>query len=162
MHVLNEINYLYNKKLNKMSGGCIFVSLIVTLTCFGILWFEDLWTNFYHWGPPFQVGSIRIVNWQQWWIFVGLLVLYQASDVYIEETIGRDFERKHIKKETFSDYELFVLACYNFYKWLGTILHILVAVTRVDVWLAIAFVDTVARLCMWHQPNGRRPRVFTY
>lgn len=144
-----------------MSGGCIFVSLIVTLTCFGILWFEDLWTNFYHWGPPFQVGSIRIGDWRQWWVFVGLLVLYQVADVYIEETTGREMERKHIKKEKFGDYELFVLACYNFYKWLGTILHILVAVTRVDIWLAIAVVDTFARLCMWHANTGRRPRVFT-
>lgn len=161
MHVLNEIKYLYDKMSNKMSGGCIFVSLIVTLTCFGILWFEDLWTNFYHWGPPFQVGSIRIGDWRQWWVFVGLLVLYQVADVYIEETTGREMERKHIKKEKFGDYELFVLACYNFYKWLGTILHILVAVTRVDIWLAIAVVDTFARLCMWHANTGRRPRVFT-
>ena len=48
----------------------------------------------------------------------------------------------------------------NFYKWLGTILHILVAVTRVDVWLLIAFVDTIARAIMWHEndQNGRRPR----
>jgi len=145
-----------------MKGALVFISLIVTLSGFGILWVEDLWTNFWHWGPPFQVGSIQIKNWQEWGFFVGLLLLYQISNVYIEETTGRDMERKHIKKEAFTDYELFVLACYNFYKWLGTILHILVAVTRVDVWLAIALVDTLVRLCVWHESKGRRPRVFTY
>ncbi|MDA7838899.1 hypothetical protein N9A45_01030 [bacterium] len=146
-----------------MPGECIFVSLTVTLVCFGILWVDDLWANFYHWGPPFQVGSIMISSWRDWWIFVGLLVLYQASDVYIEETLGRKIERKHIKKEPFQDSELFTLACYNFYKWLGTILHILVAVTRVDVWLAIAVVDTFVRMCMWRSSsgNGRKPRVFS-
>jgi len=145
-----------------MSGSCIFISLLITLVCFCILWAEDLWTDFYTWGPPFQIGSIVIETWGRWWVFVGLLVLYQASHVYIEETTGRQLERKHIKQEPFTEHELFVLACYNFYKWLGSILHILVAVTRVDVWLAIAAIDTVVRLCMWHSSPGRKPRVFTY
>ena len=79
-----------------MSGACIIVSLIITLACFGVLWFEDAWSDFYHWGPPFQVGSIVIETWGRWWVFVGLLVLYQASNVYIEETSGREFERKHL------------------------------------------------------------------
>lgn len=143
-----------------MPGHFIFVSLFVTIVCFGILWAEDLWTNFYHWGPPFQVGSIMISTWRDWWIFVGLLILYQASDVYIEETLGRKIERQHIQKESFDNDQLFTLACYNFYKWLGTILHILVAVTRVDVWLAIALVDTIVRLYMWKSTTGRKPRIF--
>jgi hypothetical protein len=65
-----------------MKGALVFISLIVTLSGFGILWVEDLWTNFWHWGPPFQVGSIQIKNWQQWGFFVGLLLLYQISNVY--------------------------------------------------------------------------------
>lgn len=145
-----------------MSGIVVFLSLIVTLVCFVFLWVEDCWEDFYHWGPPFQIGSIVIQTWTRWWTFVGLLVLYQGSHVYIEETFGRDMERKHIKKQDFDDYELFTLACYNFYKWLGTVLHILVAVTRIDIWMAIAAVDTIVRLTLWHSSaNGRRPRVFT-
>ena len=141
-----------------MSAGCLFVSLLVTLVCFAVLWVEDLWADFYHWGPPFTVGSIVIQTWGRWWVFVGLLVLYQAAHVYIDETSGRRFERKHLTGEKFTDTELFVLCCYNLYKWLGTILHILVAVTRVDIWLAIAVVDTLARTAMRYSSNGRRAR----
>lgn len=141
-----------------MSGACIIVSLIITLACFGVLWVEDAWSDFYHWGPPFQVGSIVIETWGRWWVFVGLLVLYQASNVYIEETSGREFERKHLNKQKFTNEELFILCCYNFYKWLGTILHILVAVTRVDIWLAIALIDTIARGSMWYSYEGRTSR----
>lgn len=144
-----------------MNGLFVFGSLIITLILFGVLWAEDLLHDFWHWGPPFQVGSIQIKDWAQWWIFVALLALYQISTVYIEETAGRDLERKHIKKEPFTDNELLILACYNFYRWLGTILHILVAVTRVDVWLVFAAVDTLVRLCIWHESGGRRPRVFS-
>ena len=99
-------------------------------------------------------------SWASWATFVGLLILYQGSQVYLEETIGRDIERKHIQQQKWTKEDVFILSCYNFYKWLGTILHILVAVTRVDVWLLIAFVDTVARAIMWQEndQNGRRPR----
>ena len=143
-----------------MSKYLVVISLTVTMVCFGILWAEDAWSDFYHWGPPFQVGSIVIKDWASWAVFVGLLVLYQASQVYLEETTGRDFERKHIQQQEWTKEDVFIMACYNFYKWLGTILHILVAVTRVDVWLLIAMVDTIARVVMWYSSDnhGRRPR----
>lgn len=146
--------------MNKMPGIFILVSLLFTLVCFGILWIENLWADFYHWGPPFQVGSIVIQTWARWWVLVGLLVFYQASHVYIEETIGIDIEIKRHKKQPFDANELFILGCYNFYKWLGTVLHILVAVTRLDIWLAIAAVDTIARLTMWYTSSGRARRSF--
>ena len=143
-----------------MSKYLVVVSLTITMICFGVLWAEDAWADFYHWGPPFRVGSIVIKDWTSWAVFVGLLVLYQASQVYLEETTGRDFERKHIQQKEWSKEDVFIMACYNLYKWLGTILHILVAVTRVDVWLLIALVDTIARGCMWYSSDthGRRPR----
>jgi|TARA_B110000091_G_C13670692_1_gene413621 hypothetical protein len=77
----------------------------------------------------------------------------------MEETLGRDIERKHIEKKIWTQQEVFYLSCYNLYKWLGTILHILVAVTRLDIWFAIALVDTVARACMW-KPSTARIRRF--
>ena len=143
-----------------MTKYLVVFSLIVTVVAFGVIWAEDAWSDFYHWGPPFQVGSIVIKNWSSWATFVCLLVLYQGSQVYLEETIGRDIERKHIQQQKWTREDVFILSCYNFYKWLGTILHILVAVTRVDVWLLIAFVDTIARAIMWYEndQNGRRPR----
>jgi hypothetical protein len=144
-----------------MSAVFVCMSLIVTLICFGILWFENLWADFYHWGPPFQVGSIVIQTWGRWWVLVSLLVFYQASHVYIEETIGIDVEIKRHKRQPFNANELFILGCYNFYKWLGAVLHILVAVTRIDIWLAIAAVDTGVRLIMWHTSSGRSARSFT-
>lgn len=145
-----------------MAKYWVVFSLVVTVICFGVIWAEDAWSDFYHWGPPFQVGSMTIKNWTSWGIFVGLLILYQASHVYIEETVGREFERKHTLKMEWSNEDVFIMGCYNFYNWLGTILHILVAVTRVDVWLLIALVDTIARIVIWksHITDGRRPRIF--
>lgn len=144
-----------------MSGIFIFASLFVTLVCFAMLWFENVWTDFYHWGPPFQVGSIVIETWGRWWILVGLLVFYQASHVYIDETLGIDVEIKRHKRQAFNQHELFMLGCYNFYKWLGTVLHVFVAVTRLDIWVAIAAVDTIVRLVMWHSSSGRTARFST-
>lgn len=145
-----------------MAKYWVVFSLVVTVICFSVIWAEDAWSDFYHWGPPFQVGSMTIKNWTSWGIFVGLLILYQASHVYIEETVGREFERKHTLKMEWSNEDVFIMGCYNFYNWLGTILHILVAVTRVDVWLLIALVDTIARIVIWksHITDGRRPRIF--
>jgi len=137
----------------------IVFSLLVTVVCFVLLWVEDIWNGFFHLGPPFRVGSIVIDEWWKWWVFVGLLVLYQCTNVYMEETLGRDIERKHIEKKIWTQQEVFYLSCYNLYKWLGTILHILVAVTRLDIWFAIALVDTVARACMW-KPSTARIRRF--
>lgn len=155
---------IYTRILNmlEMTKYLVVVSLTITIVCFGVLWAEDAWADFYHWGPPFTVGSIVIKNWGAWGVFVGLLVLFQASQVYLEETLGRDIERKHIHKQPLSSEDIFVMACYNFYKAAGTILHILIAVTRVDVWLLIAFVDTIARVLMWNScyDKGRKPRIF--
>jgi len=137
----------------------IVFSLLITIVCFVLLWVEDIWNGFFHLGPPFRVGSIVIDEWWKWWVFVGLLVLYQCTNVYMEETLGRDIERKHIEKKIWTQQEVFYLSCYNLYKWLGTILHILVAVTRLDIWFAIALVDTVARACMW-KPSTARIRRF--
>jgi hypothetical protein len=145
-----------------MTKYWVVFALTITMVCFGVIWAEDAWSDFYHWGPPFQVGSITVKDWTSWAIFVGLLVLYQASHVYLEETAGREFERKHTLKIEWTKEDVFIMSCYNFYKWLGTILHILVAVTRVDVWLLIAFVDTLARFILWNCTitNGRKPRIF--
>jgi len=138
----------------------IVISLSITVTCFILLWVENIWEGFFHLGPPFQVGSIVIDAWWKWWIFVVLLILYQCTNAYMEETLGRDIERQHIEQRRWTRVEVFYLSCYHLYKWLGTILHILVAVTRLDIWFAIALVDTVARTYMWTPSSGRAPRVF--
>lgn len=139
----------------------VVVSLLITVVCFVLLWVENIWDGFFQLGPPFRVGSIVIDQWWKWWVFVGLLVLYQTTNVYMEETIGRDIERQHHERRKWTQKEVFCLACYNMYHWLGSILHILVAVTRLDIWFAIAVVDTVARTCMWKPTRGRTLRHFT-
>lgn len=136
----------------------IIISLFITIICFVLLWVENIWDGFFHLGPPFQVGSIVIDQWWKWWVFVSLLVLYQCTNVYMEETLGREIDRGLHDKKKWTREEVFHLSCYNLYKWLGTILHILVAVTRLDIWFAIAVVDTVARACMWKPGTGRTPR----
>lgn len=138
----------------------IVIALLATLISFGVIWAEDAWSEFYRWGPPFQVGSIVIKTWLQYFAFVGLLVLYQVSRVYIEETSGRAFEKAHIKGQSFQKADIVFMSLYNFYTWLGTILHILVAVTRLDVWCALALVDTLMRAILWSPTAGRSPRVF--
>lgn len=136
----------------------IVFSLLITVICFVLLWVENIWNGFFHLGPPFQVGTIVIDQWWKWWVFVGLLILYQCTNVYMEETVGRDIDRKHHDKHVWTKQEVFYISCYNLYKWLGTILHILIAVTRLDIWFAIAVVDTVARACMWKPSMGRTAR----
>lgn len=138
----------------------IIFSLFITTCCFYFLWAEHLWDGFFRWGPPFQVGSILIQDWTKWCVFVGLLICYQITNVYMEETVGRKIERHHIEQKKWSDIDVLELCCYNLYRWLGTILHILVAVTRLDIWLAIAVVDTLTRACIWYDRKGRAPRVF--
>jgi len=168
------MHYLYNNIVSlKMTKYLVVVFLIIRLAGFSVIWAEDAWADFYHWGPPFKVGSIVIRDWTSWSVFVGLLVLYQGSQVYLEETTGRDIERRHmgihytgkecvIQQKKWSNEDVFLLSCYNFYRWLGTILHILVAVTRVDVWILIALVDTFARAFMWRpkELGKRQPRVY--
>ena len=147
-----------------MTNELVLVALVFTLGAFSLLWAEDMWKDFYHWGPPFQVGSIVIETWATWRLFVFLLIIYQSLNVYLEETSGRAFEREHIQNtRKWTSYDVFLMSCYNLYKWLGTILHILVAVTRVDIWIAIALVDTMARAYLWsYRETGRRPRVFSF
>ena len=135
-------------------------SLLITIICFVLLWVENIWGGFFQMGPPFQVGSMVIDSWLKWWVFVGLLIFYQATHVYMEETLGRTFERQHIEQRRWTIYEVFQLSCYNLYRWLGTILHVLVAVTRLDIWFALAIVDTIARACMWKPSTGRSTRLF--
>ena len=157
----NLMDTLVEPRPLHMGSITIVIATLITASCFAVMWMENILDDFYHWGPPFQVGSIVIETWTKWLIYVGLLVAYQISHVYMEETVGRTFERQHMNKHRWSSSEVLLVSCYNFYKWLGTILHILVAVTRLDIWLAIALVDTVARACMWHPArNGRRPRFF--
>jgi hypothetical protein len=143
-----------------MAHCLVIVSMLLTIICFGIIWFEHIWTDFYAWGPPFKVGTMVIKDWSRWWIFVTLLVIYQITRVYIEETSGREIERKHIREEKWTKMDVLFFACYNFYKWLGMILHLLIAVTRFDVWFLIAIVDTLFRAFMWNPTNGRSRRVF--
>lgn len=145
-----------------MSQWLVILSMLLTIVSFGIIWFEHIWTDFYAWGPPFQVGTMIIKDWTRWWFFVALLVLYQISNVYIEETTGREIERKHINEESWSKTDVIFFACYNFYKWLGMILHLLIAVTRFDVWFLIAVVDTLFRAYMWKPSGGRRQRSFNH
>ena len=157
------MNAKVEKEHDLTKGLIIVLVTVVTTAILFLLWVEKILDDFYHWGPPFKVGSIVIETWWKWWLYVGLLVSYQVVHVYIEETIGRDVERKHMKEHRWTRFELLFLSCHNFYRWLGTILHILVAVTRLDIWLAIALVDTAARIVMWkkYDSDGRRPRFFT-
>lgn len=138
----------------------IIVALFGTLATFGIIWAEDAWSEFYRWGPPFQVGSLVIKTWPEYLAFVGLLVIYQMSRVYIEETSGRTFEKAHVQGTEKTNVDVVFMSLFNLYSWLGTILHILVAVTRLDVWFALAVIDTLMRASMWAPTTGRRPRVF--
>ena len=156
------MNAKVEKEHDLTKGLIIVLVTVVTTAILFLLWVEQILDDFYHWGPPFKVGSIVIETWWKWWLYVGLLVSYQVVHVYIEETIGRETERKHTLKIPLTSEDIFIMACYNFYKAAGTILHILVAVTRVDVWLLIALVDTIARVCIWNSclNDGRKQRLF--
>jgi hypothetical protein len=143
----------------------VLFSLFFTILFFGIIWEEHMWDGFFQLGPGFKVGSIAIESWNQWFIFFSFITIYQIANVYMEETVGRKIEKQHIEhaKDTpRTSKDILELIFYNIYRWLGTIIHILVAVTRLDIWLIIAFIDTLARAYMWsNSPNGRRPRMFT-
>lgn len=142
----------------------IIAALFATLISLAVIWAEDAWHEFYHLGPPFEVGSIVIRTWPQYFGFVGLLVLYQITRVYVEETSGREFEKAHIHEQEKTPTDVLFMSLYNFYTWLGTILHILVAVTRLDIWCALAFADTIVRAAIWYQypSTERRRRVFKF
>ena len=138
----------------------VLFSLFFTICFFGIVWEEHLWDGFFQLGPGFKVGSIVVETWSQWLVFFACLTLYQIINVYMEETVGRKIERQHIKEIKRTKQDVIELCCYNLYRWLGTVIHIMVAVTRLDIWLVIAVIDTVARAFMWADGNGRRPRMF--
>lgn len=140
-----------------MSHWFMIVSMFVTIISFAIIWIEHIWSDFYAWGPPFTVGTFVIKDWPRYFIFVTLLVIYQLSTVYVEETNGREAERK-LHDKSWDRNDLFFLGCYNFYKWLGMILHILIAVTRFDIWFLIATVDTLFRIYLWNPGEERSAR----
>ena len=144
-----------------MSGYLLIFVLIISSGCFVGLWVEDIWDDFFHWGPPMKVGSIQIKHWGHWCIFLSILVLFQTIHVYMEEAYGRPFDRQHIQEKKWTKQDILWLSLYNFYKWLYTILYILIAVTRLDIWLVVALVDTTVRAYLWSPDNGRQPRVLT-
>jgi len=108
-----------------------------------------------------KVGSIQINNWPQWFGFLTVLILFQTIHVYMEESYGRPFDRQHIQEKKWTKQDIIWLSLYNFYKWLYTILYILIAITRLDIWLVVAIVDTCVRAFLWSPNNGRQPRALT-
>jgi len=143
-----------------MAQCLVITSMLLTIVCFGIIWLEHIWSDFYAWGPPFKVGTMVIKDWSSYSIFVVLLIVFQITNAYIEETAGREIERKHIHEIKWTKTDVLFFACHNFYKWLGIILHLLIAVTRFDVWFLIAVVDTLFRAFLWNPTNGRSRRSF--
>ena len=144
-----------------MSGYLLIFVLIISSGCFVGLWVENAWDDFFHWGPPMKVGSIQIDNWGQWCFFLSILILFQTIHVYMEEMYGRPFDRQHIQEKKWTKQDVVWLSLYNFYKWLYTILYILIAITRLDIWLVVALVDTCVHAYLWSPDNGRQPRVLT-
>ena len=144
-----------------MSGYLLIFVLIISSGCVVGLWVEQAWDEFFHWGPPMKVGSIQINNWPQWFGFLTVLILFQTIHVYMEESYGRPFDRQHIQEKKWTKQDIIWLSLYNFYKWLYTILYILIAITRLDIWLVVAIVDTCVRAFLWSPNNGRQPRALT-
>ena len=136
----------------------IVISLILTTVGFFTIWEENMSEDFFNLSLPFKIGSFVIDTSFKWWMFVAMLFLYQMTNVYMEETIGREIEIGHVKKTRWTCSQVFEMSLYNCYKWLGTILHILVAVNRLDIWFIIVFVDVMFRAYLWRPNGGRRPR----
>lgn len=139
-------------------------AIILTIACFGVAYIEGVLESFYvKVGPPFTVGSVIIASWRRFCLYVTLLIFYQIFNVIMQETFGRKFEREHLQQKKWNGDEVIMLSIYNMYRWCGTVLHILVASTRFDIWLILALVDTVTRAIIWFNPksNGRVPRIFS-
>ena len=142
----------------------MFFAVILTIACFFAAYFEGVMDSFYSsFGPPFTVGSVIIESWDRWVLYVSLLVAYQIFNVLMQESFGRKFEREHMQEKQWNGDEVTMLCLYNLYRWCGTVLHILVAATRFDIWLILAIVDTITRAIIWYNPetNGRTPRIFS-
>ena len=142
----------------------MFFAVSLTFACFFVAYFEGLLDSFYDaFGPPFSVGSVTIKTWERWLLYVSLLILYQIFNVLMQESFGRKYERQHLQQKKWNADEVLMLCLYNLYRWCGTVLHILVAATRFDIWLIIAIVDTITRSVIWYNPdtNGRTPRIFS-
>jgi len=142
----------------------MFFAVVLTIACFFAAYFEGVMDSFYSsFGPPFTVGSIIIESWDRWVLYVSLLVAYQIFNVLMQESFGRQIEREHLQEKQWNSDEVAMLCLYNIYKWGGTVLHILVAATRLDIWLILACVDTITRAIIWYNPetNGRSPRIFS-
>ena len=153
-------------KIKKVENGhfVMFFANILTIACFCVAYIEGVMNQFYSsFGPPFTVGSVIIESWDRWVLYVSLLVAYQIFNVLMQESFGRKFEREHMQEKQWNSDEVAMLCLYNIYKWGGTVLHILVAATRLDIWLILAVVDTITRAIIWYNPetNGRSPRIFS-
>jgi hypothetical protein len=142
----------------------MFCAIILTIACFCVAYIEGVMNQFYSsFGPPFTVGSVIIESWDRWVLYVSLLIGYQVFNVLMQESFGRQFEREHLQEKQWNGDEVTMLCLYNLYRWCGTVLHILVAATRFDIWLILAIVDTITRAIIWYNPetNGRSPRIFS-
>jgi len=142
----------------------MFFAVLLTIACFFVAYIEGVMDSFYtSFGPPFTVGSVIIESWDRWVLYVSLLICYQVFNVLMQESFGRQFEREHLQEKKWNGDEVLMLCLYNLYRWCGTVLHILVAATRFDIWLILAFVDTITRATIWYNPekNGRTPRIFS-
>jgi hypothetical protein len=141
----------------------MFFAIVLTFSCFYVAYIEGVMDSFYSsFGPPFSVGSVTIGSWNKWLLYVSLLIAYQIFNVLMQESFGRQYEREHLQEKKWVVGEVIMLCLYNLYRWGGTVLHILVAATRFDIWLILAVVDTTMRGFLWYNPetNGRSPRVF--
>tara|TARA_B100000795_G_C22793725_1_gene438274 strand:+ start:2233 stop:2736 length:504 start_codon:yes stop_codon:yes gene_type:complete len=151
------------KPVDKWQVTMLF-AIILTIACFCVAYVEGVLESFYaKFGPPFTVGSVIIASWHRFCLYVTLLIFYQIFNVIMQETFGRKFEREHLQQKKWKGDEVIMLSIYNMYRWCGTVLHILVASTRFDIWLILALVDTVTRAIIWFNPksNGRVPRIFS-
>ena len=137
----------------------IIISLLLTIAGFDTIWEEHMSEDFFNLALPFKIGSFIIDSAFKWRLFVAMLFLYQMTNVYMEETVGREIERGHMQKKNWTWYQVIEMSLYNLYKWLGTILHILVAVNRLDVWFIIVLVDVLTKIYLWRPNGGRRPRI---
>ena len=136
-------------ELDCCTKSILFLSLTGTAAALILLWYEGVWGDFYRWGPPFQIGTIVIKTWEHWWGLVFLLIVNQTVTAYVEETVGKHIEHAKLVKQSWTHDFVYWMALFNMFKWFGMILHIFIAVTRFDMWVVIAVIDTVLRALVW-------------